>query len=84
MVSIARASLRTAVRSTHEGFVWQRWQMEGISAIDSLIFKDKHDFCLVRCYPTSEPRKAQLIFFMCDTLIHNFELHVSTGYATLS
>jgi hypothetical protein len=22
--------------------------------------------------------------FMCDTLIHNFELHVSTGHATLS
>jgi hypothetical protein len=50
MVSTARASLRTTVRSMQEGFVWQRQQMEGISAIDSLIFKDKHDFCPVCCY----------------------------------
>jgi hypothetical protein len=42
--------------------------------------------CLRRTqwFRSSEPRKAQWIFFMCDALIHNFELHVSTGCASLS
>jgi hypothetical protein len=32
----------------------------------------------------SEPRKAQLTFFMCHVLIHNYDIEDSTDFATLS